>query len=1073
MIFDETDGLAQAIVSGIQDNQGFLWFGTEGNNGVFRYDGVEFLQYKHNPFNVNSIVPGSIYSIITDRKGFIWFASNGGGLSRFNKETSEFTNFIHDPSNSNSPGDNTIYSLLEDSKGNIWIATAKSLDKYSSDDNSFTHYYASPGTEGKLTESLIYHLFESRDGTIWIGTYGGGLNALDPLSGEFTSYLSDPDDPGSIANNTCGAVIEDHDGFIWVGGKGGLNRLDRNTGLFTHFQHDPDNPRSIADNYIWDIIEDGNGNLWLGGFGGGLAKLNRETGEIQRFLNNPTIPGSLSSNLVFFMMIDRGGVLWVGTVDGGLNKYNLLNEQFAHYMNIPDDANSFAVSSLFTIYQTDDDYIWIGGQGHQSGLTRWDREKEEMIHFLPDDTRPGSLPSGEVLSLYEDSRGDFYIGQFGLSRFDREKSVFSRIFPPPENTGQYSGKTIRKIIEDSNQNLLLASEFGLVRIHPDRKDYEILFENTPMTTAYIDNSGNLWVGTASAGLRLFNQETGQWAEYVHDHEDPASIASGEISIIYQDKKMRIWIGTIGGGLNLWNPDDKSFKHFTEDEGFISNSIFSIEEDSSGSFWIGTSNGLINFNYAEEIIRNFTVFDGLQGNEFSIRNDNSLTDSNGLLYFPGKNGLTVFNPLSIRQNMTPPAVVLTSFKVFNKEYDLERSPSLLKELELSWKDSMITFEFSALDFNNPRGNEYAYMLEGFDKNWIHSENSPIATYTNLDGGDYTFRVKASNSHGVWNNTGLELTIRIIPPWWKTWWAVILYFLVTIILVLSFVRYRLSSLEKAKLGLEIEVEERTKELKDSLTTLKETQDQLIESGKMAALGGLVAGVAHEINTPIGIGITAASHFTDITKTFSNKFTNGEITKREFTTYINDALENSDMILINMKRAAKLIQSFKEVAVDQSSENIRNFKIGNYIQEILVSLNPKFKRTKHKININLAEDFIVHSYPGALSQIMTNLIMNSLIHGFEEIETGLITIDINRENETAIIEYRDTGRGIPACNIPIIFDPFFTTKRGQGGSGLGMHILFNLVTQTLQGKVECVDTSSKGVFFRIIIPCFVIDA
>ncbi|MGD9212596.1 MAG: PAS domain-containing sensor histidine kinase, partial [Desulfobacteraceae bacterium] len=276
-----------------------------------------------------------------------------------------------------------------------------------------------------------------------------------------------------------------------------------------------------------------------------------------------------------------------------------------------------------------------------------------------------------------------------------------------------------------------------------------------------------------------------------------------------------------------------------------------------------------------------------------------------------------------------------------------------------------------------------------------------------------------------------------------------------------------LEKYKNHLEDLVKERTSELKKSLDDLKQAQNQLVQSEKMAALGSLVAGVAHEINTPVGIGVTTASHLEQETRTFMEKYKSSQITRKEFETYAYVAEESSAMILSNLTRAADLIQSFKRVAVDQSNEIKTNFKIKEYIDEILKSLNSKFKKTKHRIVVNCQKDFEVNNYPGAFSQIMTNLLMNSLIHGFENIDEGIVTIQIERSDDTAQIEYRDNGIGISKENMEKLFEPFFTTKRGQGGSGLGMHVTYNLVTQTMKGTLTCFSSPGEGTRFVLSFP------
>jgi len=281
-------------------------------------------------------------------------------------------------------------------------------------------------------------------------------------------------------------------------------------------------------------------------------------------------------------------------------------------------------------------------------------------------------------------------------------------------------------------------------------------------------------------------------------------------------------------------------------------------------------------------------------------------------------------------------------------------------------------------------------------------------------------------------------------------------------------RTTELRELNENLEHKVEERTAELQESLDRLKQTQNQLVESEKMAALGGLVAGVAHEINTPVGIGVTAASHLEERTKKFSEIYKSGKLARSDFESFISVAQESSKMILSNMNRAADLIQSFKQVAVDQSSEEMRTFKVKEYVEEILMSLHPKFKSTNHEIILNCPEEFSLTSYPGALSQIITNFLMNSLKHGFEGVDSGKVTIDITKADNTVHLLYQDTGKGIPKKNLNKIFDPFFTTKRGQGGSGLGMHIVYNLITQTLGGEIKCSSIEGEGTKFELTIPC-----
>jgi len=1058
--FDESNGLVQAVVSADQDKQGFLWFGTEGNNGVFRYDGIEFIQYKHDPNDPSSLVSGSIYSVIADSRGDVWFGSEGGGISRLDAATATFKNYVHIPDDSNSIGDNHIYSLLEDSKGNIWISTLKSLDRYSPETDTFTHFFPDSSDPDAISLPVAYHMFESKDGTLWIGTYGKGLATFDPKTETFVSYRHDPDNPNSLAHNTTGGIVEDDAGYIWVGGKGGLNKLDRKTGTFTRYVHEEGNKNSLLESFVWDVAKGKGDELWVAGFGGGLARFNVKTGKVTRLAHNPLLENSMSSNLIFFLFIDRSDVLWAGTVNGGLNKHNYSSEQFAHYSHIPGGSISFTSTSIFTIYQSHDEKIWLGYQGHDNGLTMWDRKKGTVRNYLPG---PDTFAKGEILSIFEDAENRLYIGQDKLSILNREDHSVEVIFPHQEDLAPYDGKTIRKIIEDDMQNLWVATEIGLVKIAPDRASYKLLFEGVSIRTLLIDNQGFLWIGTGSEGVKKYDITTDLYDTFIHDKNNSKSLSSGEIIAIYQDHLSQIWIGSVGGGLNRLNSDGKTFHHYSSADGFSSNTIFSIEEDSNGILWMGSSWGLIKFNPETGAVRNFTEQDGLQSNEFSIRTDGSVKGKGGELYFVGKKGLTLFDPLNVSINQTMPPVVLTSIKLFNEEYKNDASPSYLKQLDLSWQDNMFSISFAALDYNSPEQNSYKYKMEGFDKKWIDSTDNNSATYTNLDGGSYLFRVKASNNHGIWNEDGISLPVKITPPWWSSWWAYALYLLIAIILVQS----RLAQIKRQKHRLEKEVESRTKALNYSLTELRDTQEQLVESGKMAALGKLVAGVAHEINTPLGIGLTGISHLSETTDELAERMESNQLSKSYLNQYIQTVQQSAKIALSNMNRAANLIQNFKSVAVDQSSEDKREFQVVDYMNQILSSLSPKLKKFKHNINVNHGDDFTINSYPGALAQIISNLVENSLIHGFENIENGVIDITINKENDWVSIAYRDNGSGIADDIIAHIFDPFFTTKRDQGGSGLGTHILYNLVTQTLQGRIKCIKPSTQGCYFQIDFP------
>ncbi|MDC7221066.1 MAG: two-component regulator propeller domain-containing protein [Spirochaetales bacterium] len=1058
--FDEKSGLVNAIVSGTQDKQGFLWFGTEGGNGVFRYDGKDFQQFTHDPTNPNSLLPGNVYNIICDRQGQLWFSTSGGGLSRYTPETETFTNFIHSPEDNNSIGANSVYSILEDREGHIWVATASSLDRYTPETGEFQHYYPDPENGRMLQSSIAYHMYESRDGMIWLGTYGGGLNMYDPGEKSFTVYRHDPDNPATIAHDTCGAVVEDELGDIWVGGKGGISRLNRETGQFTRYVHYDDNEHSIADNYIWDMVFDDEGTLWTGGFGGGLGRLDPSTGLVDRFMYDPKDSGSLSSNLVWFVYKDREDILWVGTPDGGLNKFAYAAKQFAHYRHVPDDPGSFPVRSLFSIYEDSQGIIWLGGQGHDSGLTRWDIPKDDLTVIPNGSLEKGELPSGEIQAFLEDPSGNLLIGQYGgLTKYEKEENRFSRLFPREEDKKRYSDVGIRKIAIDKEGNLWVASEIGVVYFNKGEENYSLLFESLSISTIFVDSEGRVWIGTMGGEIYRHTPGLDSWYEYKPDRESPGTLKGGQIYNIIEDEEKNIWLGS-ADGLYLWDWSNDSFQLFNRDDGLSSNAVYNIKEDSNGYIWLGTANGLDQFNRSDFSVHNYTASDGLQGNEFSMRRDGALAGSDGYFYFVGRNGLSRFNPLRVATIEGDPEILLTSVKVLNEEIDLGVAPFALDSLDLSWKDSMITFDFIALDFLNPHIANYAYKLEGFDREWVELGKEAKATYTNLDGGSYTFRVKVSLQPGVWSKNELSLPVNITTPWWKRWWAFLSYLFLIGAMIVLYMRIRMRRILTLNRKLEEKVESRTREL-------ARTNKELMNKERLASLGNLVAGVAHEINTPLGVAVTASTFLTETNDNLFKALQSGSLGKNELIDYMKTIDESSEIVSQNLIRASELVQSFKQVAVNQSSERATRFNLTKYLNTMLMTLKHEFNNTNIQVSLGFTDALWINSFPSAFSQIFTNLIMNSLNHAFEEGEKGMILINKEDSEKSLELTYRDSGKGIAKENIGRIFDPFFTTNLHNGGSGLGLSVIYNIVNDKLSGSITCESEPGQGVLFRISLP------
>jgi signal transduction histidine kinase len=647
----------------------------------------------------------------------------------------------------------------------------------------------------------------------------------------------------------------------------------------------------------------------------------------------------------------------------------------------------------------------------------------------------------------------------------------------------------------------------------------------------------------------------------------------------------------------------------------------VVEDLAGTIWIGTTVGVDALDPKTGNIRRFSASEGMDRSGYYI--GSAALDAEGQIYFGGLRGLLVFHPDRLPKIQSPPKALLTRLVLNNAPVPLRHSDphsplvqdiGLTEALTLPHTVSSLSIGFAALNLANPDSIRYRYRLDGFDSDWIDSSSaSRLATYTNLPAGRYDFRVLATDAEGRLAGPERRLSIRLLPPWWRTPGALLAYAgLAAGLAWLIFRRARARWLRDARAAaaivrseqrlklalwasrdelwdfdlktgrlerenllpvfgepsptsfptredvqqkvhpddlamfhqrfkahvrgetafyehtyrirntegewrwilsrgmavergpdgmalrvvgtsrdvtetaeaaealkrlndqLEARVAERTaalsaanRELQDSLEEIRFIQRQLVESEKMAALGNLVAGISHEINTPIGISVTAASHLEDETRRVMQLMRDGRLSKSALASYQADAIQSAQLILTNLRRASQLVRSFKQVAIDQSSEEAREFQLQPYLEEVLLSLGPALKKTHHQVQVRCPDDLVLYTYPGALSQILVNLVMNSLIHAFEGIEQGEIRIECDRYGDEWLLLYRDNGKGMDEATRQRVFDPFFTTKRGHGGSGLGLHVVFNLVTQLLRGHIECVSRPGRGVEFHIAMP------
>jgi PAS domain S-box-containing protein len=741
----------------LQDSKGFMWFGTQ--DGLNKYDGYKYISYKYNELDSHSLSDNWITSIYEDKSGAIWVGTDGGGLNKFDQETEQFTHYIHDINNPSSLGANRVLSIYEDQSGGLWIGTnGGGLNQFNQETRQFTHYTHDPDDSKSLSNDTVLSIYEDQSGGLWIGTDGGGLNQFNRETRQFTHYTHDPDKPDSLGYNTVSSIVEDRFGNFWLGTSSwygnaygtALEKFDPELGQFTHYTHDPNDPNSLSENIVPSIWKDNSEILWIGTGFSGINKLDTKNHKFTTYKHKPTNLSSLSDDHVSSIYEDRNGTLWIGTFNGGLDKLDRKTGKFTHYTHDPNSPNSLSSNAVWSVYEDHLGNLWIGTFG--SGLDKFDRATEQFTHYTHNPNNPNSLSDNTIASIYEDHLGNLWIGTFrgGLNKLERETGRFIHYKYDPDNRNSLSDNLVWSIYED---------QFG-----------------------------TLWVGGyGQGGLNKLNRETKQFTRYKHESSNPNSLSYDRINAIYEYPADTLWIGTYGGGLEKFDIATETFTHYTDKDGLPNNSVVGILADDEGNLWLSTGKGLSKFNPKSETFRNYDVSDGLQGNEFDGVKA-YFKSKTGEMFFGGLNGFNAFYPEQVKDNPHIPPIVLTDFGKFDGSVKLDTAISETKEIKLSYKDRFFWFEFAALDYTNPSKNQYAYKLEGFDKDWIYSGTRRYASYTNLDGGTYTFRVKGSNNDGVWNEEGTSLKIIITPPPWKTWWAYTLYAVALVSAVLGYVQWR---------------------------------------------------------------------------------------------------------------------------------------------------------------------------------------------------------------------------------------------------------------------------------------------
>lgn len=768
-----------------QDTHGFLWVGTQ--DGLARYDGYNFTIFRANPGDSTSLSDNAVWDLQEDQSGRLWVATSGG-LNLFLPDQETFVQYQHQPHHATSLSHDVVNTLFVDRLGQLWVGTNDGLNRFDVASGQFVRFNLNEPGSDPAARNRITAITQAGPDSLWVGT-GDGLLEFNPDTSRFRSFRHDPARPGSLGAREVRSLLVDRSGQLWVGTLGGgLNLYHPETSTFDVFLFSPNG----EGNNVSCILEDSLGQIWITSYlrsiEGGLHRFQRATKQFESFAYDPKNPYSLSWNFGTTLLEDASGLLWIGT-SRGLNKYDLRAKSFTSFLLHPE--NPFDLGDNYYAVELDSrGDLWLGTDSpvlHQVNLKTGD-----VKTFEGNGTVAGLGETTGFYSIVEDRRGMIWFGTAtsGLLQYDPQKKSFRAFSHDPKNPNSISSNYVGRILEDPSGDLWVGTDRGLNRFNPQTgrftpvaAEFAVPGATGPFSVSalWLDRQGQLWIGTGptistnaggGAGLLRLNPQTGAVAAFRHDTHDPASLSSDIITSIVEDRSGTLWVGT-SNGFNRFVPDQQTFVRYTEKNGLPAPYVLEILPDPGGDLWISFHFVLAKFEPTTGMFHVYDSKDGIQTRRFNIGCAFQAPD--GQFYLGGVGGITRFWPDKIKDNPEIPPVRLTAFRKFDKVTRLNASLCTLQEIELKYWETVFGFEFSALNYRSPEKNQYAYQLVNFDADWVYCGNRRFVNYTNLNPGEYIFRVKGSNNDGVWNDVGQSIRIRIIPPPWRTWWAYGLYLL----------------------------------------------------------------------------------------------------------------------------------------------------------------------------------------------------------------------------------------------------------------------------------------------------------
>jgi signal transduction histidine kinase/ligand-binding sensor domain-containing protein/DNA-binding response OmpR family regulator len=1032
--YSQHDGLPNNQVQCIsQDSKGWIWLGT--SQGLSRFDGYRFVNFMNDPEDTTSLSGRIVRVIFEASDGRLLVGTENGGLNVFDRDRERFTHPYRNSRELNYP-DASVNAIAEDSKGNLYLGTDRSLlrigpsglperlrpegsDWLNNGRGMFIRtimpddlgniwigateglfvYYPKENTLEEVSLPLlnmqsreVFEIIMDEEGLLWIGTYSGGLFTTNPVSREIRHIDLEP---RFERTETIRAISKGNMSDFWIGTRGGLYIYSKSKGVTGFFRHDDRDSRSLANNSVLDVFIDSRGDTWIGTRGG----LNMMAKSKQVFTGFSALPDDnhyLNSNIIYAFWVDSRERIWIGTEDGGINIYDPSTGTFEYLTAKADDLNSISQDCIKAFMDDGKGNLWIGT--YWGGIDIIDLKTGRITHFKHSSEDPSSLSDNRVWALCMDSHGGIWIGtSAGLDHFNRGRKTFDH--------------------------------------------YTAIVNNGQVNWISTDSDGDIWLGTLDEVI-------------IYDPVSENIIRHNEHSRSFlEDSSHKFWIATLDRGLAQYSKIQGALKYLDENDGLANNQALCILEDKSGKLWISTSRGLSRYNPVTGQFRNFTSREGLRNDQFCY--GAAYRADNGDLIFGGISGFNIFNPADIPDEDLHVPLFFTELRIFNKQVEisdsrnaiLKKSISETGHLVLRYNQNVITLQFAALDFAHSAGSLYSYYLEGFDKEWSQPDYQRTATYTNLNPGDYIFRVRRIIDANNKSDNELTMNITIMPPFWMTWWFRTLMVIVIAALLYTLIRFLV-----------------TRELLRRELVQERTKAKNLHELDMLKLR-LFTNISHEIRTPLTLILGPLG-----------KMINNQVPAEQMHDHL-------DLVYRNTKQLDRLINQlldFRKLETGNLKLEVMNEDMVSLISNVVASFEEYAKEKKITLRFQTLKKKLPALFdPGKVETILNNLLSNALKYteegGSVTVNLSLIfasededTLNNQPEKQFIEISVKDTGKGISESNIPKIFTRFFRidSEDESTGTGIGLALVKELV-RLHKGNIYVVSKPGKGSKFTIRLP------